>query len=358
MRTETVATFWRACWSGPVSATVSVLLLAVLLPGLWVCLDWGVLQAVWRPDLAACEAARGIGACWGVIAEKHSLILWGRYPFEQQWRPMLASLIMVAVVAHSARPSSWTRRWVGVWAVAALVVWLLMAGRLGSLHLTAIGLPPVATDLWGGLALTLMLAIVSIALAFPLSIALALGRRSELPVLKSVCAGLIELVRGVPLVSVLFMASFMVPMLLPAGQSPDVLLRVVGALTLFLAAYLAEVVRGGLQGVPVGQGLAATALGLSPWQAHREVLLPQALQNSLPALVNHFIGLFKDTSLVTIVSLYELSGALSLALSGDADWRPYKIEAYLFIALIYFVFCFGLSSYSQRWQQRLQHRTT
>ena len=352
MRTEAIATFWRACWSSPVSALVSALLLAVLLPALWVLFDWGMVQAVWRPDLAACEAARGSGACWGVIAEKHRIILWGRYPFEQQWRPMLASLIMVALVAHSARPSSWTRRLVGVWAMSALAVWVLMAGRLGSLHLTAIGLPPVATDLWGGLALTLMLAIVSIALAFPLSIALALGRRSELPVLKSICAGLIELVRGVPLVSVLFMASFMLPMLLPTGHSPDVLLRVLGALTLFLAAYLAEVVRGGLQGVPAGQGLAATALGLTPWQSHREVLLPQAIRHSLPSLVNHFIGLFKDTSLVTIVSLYELSGALSLALSGDADWRPYKIEAYVFIALIYFCFCFSLSSYSQRWQQR------
>ena len=273
--------------------------------------------------------------------------------FEQHWRPLGASLVMVALLAHSARPSAWNRRLGLWWALAAGITWALMAGRIGPWSLSAWGLPPVATEQWGGLALTLMLAIVSIALAFPLSIALALGRRSNWPVLRMVCAGLIELVRGVPLVSVLFMASFMVPMLLPSGQSPDVLLRVMGALTLFLAAYLAEVVRGGLQGVAEGQRLAATALGLSPWQVNREVMLPQALMHSLPALVNHFIGLFKDTSLVTIVSLYELSGALSLALSGDADWRPYKIEAYIFIALIYFIFCFSLSSYSQHWQQRL-----
>ncbi len=358
MRTEAPIGFWRACWSTPLSATITVGLLILLAPLCWMVLDWGVWQAVWRPDLAACEAARGQGACWGVIAEKHRLILWGRYPHEAHWRPMSASLIMVALLAHTARPTSWSRRLPGWWAAAALITWGLMAGRIGPWSLAGMGLAPVPTDQWGGLPLTLMLAIVSIALAFPLAIGLALGRRSNWPVLSSICAGLIELVRGVPLVSVLFMASFMLPLLLPAGQSPDVLWRVLGALTLFLAAYLAEVIRGGLQGVPDGQRLAATALGLSPWQAHREVLLPQALVNCLPALVNHFIGLFKDTSLVTIVSLYELSGALSLALSGDADWRPFKIEAYVFIGLIYFAFCFSLSSYSQRWQQRLSQRST
>ncbi len=353
----TELSFWRACWSSKTSAAITLALIFGLAPVAWFVLDWGIWQAVWRADLAACDAARGAGACWGVIAEKYRLILWGRYPFEQHWRPLGASLVMVALLAHSARPSAWNRRLGLWWALAAGITWALMAGRIGPWSLSAWGLPPVATEQWGGLALTLMLAIVSIALAFPLSIALALGRRSNWPVLRMVCAGLIELVRGVPLVSVLFMASFMVPMLLPSGQSPDVLLRVMGALTLFLAAYLAEVVRGGLQGVAEGQRLAATALGLSPWQVNREVMLPQALMHSLPALVNHFIGLFKDTSLVTIVSLYELSGALSLALSGDADWRPYKIEAYIFIALIYFIFCFSLSSYSQHWQQRLSIRT-
>ena len=316
---------------------------------------WGVWHAVWSPDLTACEAARGVGACWGVIAEKHRVILWGRYPYEEQWRALCASLIMVSLVVHAARPASWRRSLIPVVGAGAVSVWVLMSGRFMGISLASLGLPPVATDLWGGLALTLMLAIASIALAFPLSIALALGRRSKWPVLKALCAGLIEWVRGVPLVSVLFMASFMLPMLLPPGQTPDVWWRVLGALVLFLAAYLAEVIRGGLQGVSEGQHMAATALGLTPWQCQRHVLLPQALRYSLPAMVNHFIGLFKDTSLVTIVSMYELSGALNLALSGDANWRPFKIEAYLFIALIYFCFCFSLSTYSQRWQQRLAH---
>jgi general L-amino acid transport system permease protein len=351
-------TFWQACWSTKPRAITTVLLALALLWLLGPVWSWGVWHAVWTPDLPACEAARGTGACWGVIAEKHRVILWGRYPFEQQWRPTCASLIMLALLVHTARPAAWRRSLVHVWCAGGMCVWLLMSGRLAGFSLAPIGLPPVATDLWGGLALTLMLAIASIGLAFPLSIGLALGRRSKLPICKALCAGLIELLRGVPLVSVLFMASFMVPMWLPAGQSPDVLWRVLAALVLFLAAYLAEVVRGGLQGVSEGQQQAATALGLTHWQCHRQVLLPQALAHSLPALVNHFIGLFKDTSLVTIVSLYELSGALNLALSGDANWRPYKIEAYLFIALIYFCFCFSLSTYSQGWQQRLAHRTS
>jgi general L-amino acid transport system permease protein len=348
---------WQACWSSKTRVVTTVLLaLAVLglLAPLW---SWAVWHAVWEPDLSACEAARGIGACWGVIAEKHRVILWGRYPYEQQWRPLCACLIMLILLAYSARPASWCRSLVHVWFVAVACVWILMSGRWLGWSMAPIGLPPVASDLWGGLALTLILTLVSIVLAFPLSIALALGRRSRWPVTQAVCAGLIELLRGVPLVSVLFMASFMLPMLLPPGRSPDVLWRVLGALVLFLAAYLAEVVRGGLQGVSEGQHQAAIALGLSPWQCQRHVLLPQALQHCLPAMVNHFIGLFKDTSLVTIVSLYELSGALTLALSGDANWRPFKIEAYLFIALIYFCFCFSLSTYSQRWQQRLTHRT-
>jgi general L-amino acid transport system permease protein len=337
---------------------LSVLMALALVGILWPVAMWGIWHAVWAPDLAACEVARGVGACWGVIAEKHRVILWGRYPFEQQWRPMCASLIMLALLWLSARPTSWRRSLIHAWWLGAVLVWLLMSGSVAGIGLSALGLPPVASDLWGGLALTLMLAIASIALALPLSIALALGRRSKLPVVQAVCAACIELMRGVPLVSVLFMASFMLPMLLPSGRSPDVLWRVLGALVLFLAAYLAEVVRGGLQGLSQGQSQAATALGLTPWQCQRHVLLPQALTHSLPALVNHFIGLFKDTSLVTIVSLYELSGSLNLALSGDADWRPYKIEAYLFVALIYFCFCFALSHHSQRWQQRFERRTS
>jgi general L-amino acid transport system permease protein len=177
-------------------------------------------------------------------------------------------------------------------------------------------------------------------------IVVALGRRSSLPAIRAICTIYVELIRGVPLISVLFMASFLFPLFMPVGQSPDVLLRVLVAITLFAGAYLAETVRGGLQAIPKGQVEAAEALGLGYWQTQRKVVLPQALAIVVPAVMNSFIAIFKDTSLVTIVSLYELTGAMQLALNSDANWRPYKIEGYLFIALVYFAFCFAMSRYS------------
>jgi general L-amino acid transport system permease protein len=204
----------------------------------------------------------------------------------------------------------------------------------------------VPTDQWGGLPLTLMIATFSIAFAFPLAVVVALGRRSQLPAIRTLCVVYVELIRGVPLISLLFMASFLFPLFLPVGQSPDVLLRVLVAMTLFAAAYLAEVVRGGLQAIPSGQVEAAKTLGLSYWQTQRKIVLPQALAMVVPGIMNSFIAMFKDTSLVTIVSLYELTGALNIALNSDANWRPFKIEGYIFIATIYFAFCFAMSRYS------------
>ncbi|MDZ7937621.1 MAG: amino acid ABC transporter permease [Rhodoferax sp.] len=209
-----------------------------------------------------------------------------------------------------------------------------------------LGLSKVETDRWGGLPLTILLASLSMAMAFPIGLLVALGRRSSLPAIKSVCTIYVELIRGVPLISVLFMASFMFPLLMPPGFNFDVLARVLAGITLFAAAYMAEVIRGGLQAVPKGQIEAAATLGLSYWQTQRKIVLPQAMAMVIPGIINNFISTFKDTSLVTIVSLYELTGAMSLALNSDADWRPFKIEGYLFIAMIYFAFCFAMSRYS------------
>jgi general L-amino acid transport system permease protein len=208
-------------------------------------------------------------------------------------------------------------------------------------------LTTVETSRWGGFPLTLALSVVSLAVAFPLAILVALGRTSKLPAIRAVCVLYVELIRGVPLISVLFMASFMFPLFMPHGVSIDVLLRVLVGMTLFAAAYLAEVVRAGLQALPKGQVEAAQALGLTYWQTTRKIVLPQALRLVVPAIVNSFIGTFKDTSLVTIVSLYDLTGALQLAL-GDADWRKFFLEGQLFVAAVYFVCCFALSRYS-RW---------
>lgn len=322
-------------WPATVATLSIVALLLYWLPPL---IDWALLRGQWRPDFGACRAD-GAGACWGVVAEKYRIILMGRYPFEEQWRPLLATVLLVLLLVVSCMRPFWRKELVAMWVLALGAFFTLMYGNVAGLTL-------VDTDRWGGLPLTLLLATLSIAMAFPLALLVALGRRSTLPAIRSVCTLYVELVRGVPLVSVLFMASFMFPLFMPVGMSIDVLVRVLAGITLFAAAYMAEVIRGGLQAVPRGQIEAAATQGLSYWQTQRFIVLPQALAAVLPGLMNNFIAIFKDTSLVTIVSLYELTGALGLALNSDADWRPYKIEGYLFIALIYFVFCFSMSRYS------------
>jgi general L-amino acid transport system permease protein len=292
-------------------------------------ISWAIFRASWQPNFEACRVD-GVGACWGVITEKYHLILFGRYPFDAQWRPMLATVLMLGLL----------------WAVVLTVFFALMYGNV-------LGLARVETDRWGGLPLTLLLATLSMAMAFPIAVLVALGRRSQLPAIRTFCALYVELIRGVPLISVLFMASFMFPLFMPEGFTVDVLIRVLLGITLFAAAYMAEVIRGGLQAIPQGQIEAAATLGLSYWQTQRQVVLPQALALVVPSLMNNFISTFKDTSLVTIVSLYELTGALSLALNSDANWRPFMLEGYLFIALIYFVFCFAMSRYSLWVEQQL-----
>ena len=320
-------------------STVTTLLLLSLaawyLPQL---LNWGLFKAVFEPSFEQCQAARGMGACWGVVTEKYRLIIFGRYPFEEQWRPLIATIAMVAVLVASCMRACW-KPWLALLWLAMLALFFgLMFGGFA-------GMTRVATDRWGGLPLTVLLATLSIVLAFPLAVVVALGRRSNLPAIRTVCVLYVELIRGVPLISVLFMASFMFPLFMPPGTSIDVLLRVLVGITLFSGAYMAEIVRGGLQAIPKGQQEAADTLGLSYWQAQRKVILPQALALVVPGIMNNFIAIFKDTSLVTIVSLYELTGAMSLALA-DSDWRPFKIEAYFFIATIYFIFCFSMSRYS------------
>ena len=321
------------------SAVVTLLMLGLVLWLLPKLFSWAVLHAVVSTNYDQCQAARGIGACWGVVTEKHRLIIFGRYPFDQQWRPEVATVMLVALLMASCMRAFW-KPWLALlWLVVLGAFFALMKGGV-------LGLSAVETDRWGGLPLTIMLATLSIAFAFPLAVAVALGRRSKMPAIKTICVLYVELIRGVPLISVLFMASFMFPLFMPPGTSIDVLLRVLVGITLFAAAYMAEIVRGGLQAIPKGQQEAADTLGLGYWQAQQKIILPQALALVVPGIMNNFISIFKDTSLVTIVSLYELTGAMSLALNSDSNWRPFKIEAYLFIAAIYFAFCFSMSRYS------------
>jgi len=337
------------------SGITTLVLVGAFLAVLPAALDWLVFKAVWAPDFDACQAARGVGACWGVIAEKHRIILFGRYPLALQWRPELATVAMMTLLMVSCVRVCW-KAWLAVlWLAVMALFFALMGG--GTLLGVDTGLEPVSTDRWGGLPLTIMLATLSIVFAFPIAVAVALGRRSTLPAIRTVCVLYVELVRGVPLVSVLFMASFMFPLFMPPGLNIDVLLRVLVGITLFAAAYMAEIVRGGLQAIPKGQQEAADTLGLGYWQTQRKIVLPQALALVVPGLMNNFISLFKDTSLVTIVSLFELTGAMGLALNGDSNWRPFKIEAYLFIAVIYFSICFSMSRYSL-WIEKQLRRST
>ena len=334
----------RNLFSDAFSSVTTLALLATALwwlPGL---IDWLLLQAVFRPDAAACEAANHAGACWGVVAEKYRVILFGRYPYEEQWRPLLATALLLLTILAGGLRLLPRNALLAAWALALPGFLLLMGGG-------GFGLSPVGSDLWGGLPLTLLLATLGMLLALPLALLVALGRQSSLPLLRGLCTLYVELVRGVPLISVLFLASFLFPIILPQGTSIDVLLRVQGGIVLFAAAYLSETIRGGLQGVPAGQHDAAAALGLGRWQALRWIILPQALRAVVPSIMNSAVSIFKDTSLVTVVSMYELTGALSLALAGDAEWRSYHLEGYLFIGLTYWIGCYAMSRFSRGLEQ-------
>jgi general L-amino acid transport system permease protein len=303
-------------------------------------IDWAFVNAIWHaPDSKLCRAAAGEGACWAFIAEKHRFILFGTYPYAQHWRPALACLILVALWIASALRRFWNRGLILAWAAGLVAVGLLMWGGV-------LGLPYVENERWGGLILTLLLTTFGLAFAFPLAILLALGRRSGMSVIRGLAVGFIELVRGVPLISLLFMASVMLPLFLPAGVTVDKLLRAQIAMILFAAAYLAEVVRGGLQAIPRGQYDAADALGLSYWNRTLLVILPQALRISIPPIVNTCIGFFKDTSLVLIIGLFDLLSTIKVSLTEPA-WTGFGVEAYLFAAAVYFAFCFAMSRYSQ-----------
>src|ERR1700738_3202543 len=320
--------------SNTILTVVAVALLAVTVPP---AIRGALVAAVWSPPNS--RACHGAGACWAFIAEKWRFILFGTYPYEQHWRPFCAVLIFIAMILASCDRRLWGRRLMLVWLAGLAAVGVLMWGGI-------FGLSYVGNELWGGLPLTLILAVVGMAFAFPLAILLALGRRSPLPAVRTICIAYIELIRGVPLLTLLFMASVMLPLFLPAGMTIDKLLRAQVAIILFAAAYLAEIVRGGLQAIPRGQYEAADSLGLGYWRRTRLIVLPQALAMVIPPLVNSFIGAFKNTSLVLIIGLFDLLGATNAALT-DANWRGYSVEAYVFVAAIYFSFCFFMSRYSQ-----------
>lgn len=334
----------RNLFSSPFNTTLTLLCLGFLI---WVVppvVDWLFLKAVWgHHPVADCNAVRGQGACWAVVWEKFRFMMFGTYPYEEQWRPAIVIFILVGLLVVSAFKFFWNRSLIAIWTVGILLAYWLMAGGLG--------LPSIRTGQWGGLPVTLILAIFGIAFAFPLGVLLALGRRSQLPIIKSLSVIYIEVVRGVPLITVLFMASVMLALFLPIGWQIDQLLRAQVAIILFVAAYLAEAVRGGMQAVPRGQYEAAEALGLPYWKSMGLIILPQALKISIPPIVNSFISLFKDTSLVVIIAIFDFAYAVKKSVETDFEWKKYFIEALLFSILIYWIFCFAMSKYSQ-WLER------
>lgn len=329
-------------------STLTTLVLALILFD-WLngFVQWAILNAVWSvpgsnesADSTACRSLQGSGACWAVVHEKFRFIMFGTYPFAQQWRPACTILVFIVLYLLSAQRRLWNWRLIPIWVGALLLVLVLMGGGVVGLH-------PVGTDLWGGLPVTLILATFGLALAFPLAILVALGRRAKsMPAVRALCLVYVEIVRGLPLITVLFMASVMFPLLLPEGVNFDKFLRAQIAFILFAAAYLSEVIRGGLQSVDKGQYEAAHAVGLNYWQMTADVVLPQALRVSIPPLVNTFIGFFKDTSLVLIIGIFDLLTSAQNAVINPI-WQGFGTEAYLFVALIYFGFCFAISRYAR-----------
>jgi general L-amino acid transport system permease protein len=343
--TGALARTWRRFFGSIGNSLLTLGMLAFLALVLPPLLRWALFDASFtaRTPLE-CRAAGG--ACWAFVHEKYRLILFGRYPYAEQWRPLGAMLVLVALIGSACGgylPRSW---WMLAGIAGASGVAVLMWGGV-------FGLTYVESTRWGGLPLTLMLSLSGIVIAFPLAIALALGRRSRMPLVSALCTSFIEVMRGVPLVSLLFMASFMLPLFMPGHVRVDELLRALAAIALFSAAYLSEAIRGGLQGVPRSQEEAARSLGLGPARTSLLVVMPQALRIAIPAIVNVFIALFKDTSLVGIVGLMDLLLATKQAL-GDPAWRSFAPEAYLFVAAIYFCFCFFMSRYSQTLERKLR----
>jgi len=338
-------------FSSVANSLTTLVLLALLIKGLAGLAQWGIWDAVWETpgnDSSACRAVRGVGACWAVIPEKYRFILFGTYPFDQQWRPALAVVVFIALFYLSTRRFLWRRELVYLWIAALVLIGVLMWGGV-------LGLPFVSQERWGGLPVTLILATFGLAFGFPLGILVALGRRSQLPAIRSLCVLYVELIRGVPLISLLFMASVMFPLFMPGGFNIDKLLRAQIAIVLFAGAYLAEVIRGGLQAVPRGQHEAADALGLSYWRKNRLIILPQAIRHVIPPLVNTFIAFFKDTSLVLIIGIFDLLTTAKTAII-DPVWQQFSVEVYLFVATIYFAFCFAMSRFSRRLESQATPR--
>jgi len=317
-------------------------------------LNWLLFDATFKGSSKA--ECYGDGACWLFIKVWFKKLIYGLYPENQVWRINLAFLILIFSVITSIFVKPIIRRYIIIFLIFIfpfLAIWLI-GGFAIDIEFLEIYIPileEVDTRVWGGLSLTFIMAIFAMLFCFPIGIILALGRRSELPTIKYASVVFIEFWRGVPLITVLFMASVMFPLFLPADTNVDKLMRCIIGITLFEAAYMAEVVRGGLQALPKGQYDAAKSLGMGYWQMNALIILPQALKIVIPGIANTFIALFKDTPLILVVGLLEFLGMIKLA-GANPDWLGFAVEGYVFAATVYWIFCFSMSRYSQRLEIR------
>ena len=326
------------------NSTLTVLAVFLLYSALIPFLDWAIINAEFVGTTGKdCTAS---GACWAWLDQRINQFLYGFYPSEEYWRVNLTIILLIPAIAYvlfDTLPFAKSGRWFSV-CYPFLASFLLLGG---------FGLEGVTTDKFGGFMLNLVAGLSGIFLSLPLGVLLALGRRSKLPLIRWMSIGFIEVFRGVPLITLLFVAVIILQLFLPPEVTIDKLFRVMIMITLFASAYMAEVVRGGLQAIPQGQYEAAEAMGLKYWQSMRLIILPQALKVSIPGIVNTFIGLFKDTTLVIIIGLFDILGQARL-LQNNPDWMGrVAYETFFLVALLFFVICFSMSRYSIRLEKRL-----
>ena len=328
-------------WLNSCLTIISVYLLWITVPPLF---RWAFVDSLWFSTGAECQ--QSAGACWSVITANYRFITFGFFPYEQQWRPFVAMILLVCLLFYSQNRDHWKKALAYAWVVGLFLMGLLMKGGL-------FGLTSVESSQWGGIPLTLLLSIFGLTAAYPLGVVLALGRQSRMRVVKTLCVLYIELIRGVPLISLLFMSSVVFPLFFPEGFNINAIIRAQVAIILFTAAYIAEVVRGGLQAIPRGQYEAAESLGLNYYLTMRLIILPQALKIVIPPSVSILISAFKDTSLVVIIALFDFLKTTKTVIS-DPQWMGFSAEAYVFAALVYFLCCFFMSNYSRRLERELE----
>ena len=338
-------------FSSVANGILTVIAALVIITAVPAILQWAFIDAVWSAgslsecrEIAAANGVEGAFACWAVINERFNQFLFGFYPNELLWRPVLAFVLMfVAMAPVLFRSLPRQMLWFSL-AYPFLAYFLIWGG---------LGLEPVESSKIGGFLLALIIGVTGIVASLPFGVLLALGRKSDLFFIKTICGVFIEFIRGVPLISLLFVASSVLNYFFPPGTALDLILRVVIMATLFSSAYMAEVIRGGLAALPQGQYEAADSLGLDYWKSMRLIILPQALKISIPGIVNTFIGLFKDTTLVSVIGLLDPVGMIT-PIRADSNWNGLVWEFYVFVALFFFAFCFCMSRYSMYLEKKLK----